>query len=351
MLIPVTPIFPMTIIRRKKLLPVDGRILVRSGQKVTPLQVVAEANLPKNHLILNIASGLGLPSEKVDGLFHYKQGDTVSEGDILAGPVGITRRVVRAPGNGRVIFAGEGQLMLQLEQQAFELRAGMPGYVVALIPDRGVELQTTGALIQGAWGNEKVDVGMMSVIAQDRFDPLKKEDLDIKSRGAIIVGEYCNDVDVLHTAAELPIRGLILGGMASSLEPEAVEMPYPIILIDGFGELPMNNAAYNLLAANNEREIVVNAERFNRWESKRPEIIIPIPTQEPPSDPIWVSEISPNQRVKIVQGPYRTEIGTLITLRSKLEQFPSGLKAPAGVVRLDKGLTIVVPVVNLEILG
>ncbi|MFU8773286.1 MAG: hypothetical protein ACNA8H_12805, partial [Anaerolineales bacterium] len=149
----------------------------------------------------------------------------------------------------------------------------------------------------------------------------------------------------------LPVRGLILGSMASSLEKVALEMPFPIILIDGFGEASMNSAGYNLLKANDEREVVVNAERFDRWESKRPEIIIPIPEQELPPEPIWMTELSPNQTVKIIQGPNRAEVGLLVTIRKKLEVFPSGMRAAAGVVRLEKGETVVVPLANIEILG
>lgn len=341
----------MITIRRVKMLPVEGRILVTSGQKVSPLDVVAEANLPTKHLIINITRELGLSSQQVDEVLHCKQGDKVKEGDVLAGPAGLIRRVVKAPGNGRVIFAGEGQIMLEFDQPPYALRAGMPGVVTSLMPDRGVELQTTGALIHGVWGNDKLDVGVMRVIKQENGNPLKSKDLDVNFKGAVVVGGYCNDLEVLRTAAELPVRGLILGSMTSSLETDASDMPFPIILIDGFGELPLNIAAYGLLEANEQREVVINAERYSRWEFKRPEIIIPETTQDQPPDPVWTAELSPNQRVKIVRGPYRTEIGTLITLRSNLETFPSGLRAPAAVVRLNKAATVVVPLVNLEIIG
>ena len=351
MLTSVSSILPMATIRRRKLLPVTGRVLVRIGQKVNLTEVIAEANLPMEHLILNISKALGLSAERVDELFHFKQGDKVDKGDILAGPVGLTRRVVRSPVAGRVIFAGDGQFMLEVECAPYELRAGMPGIVVSLIPDRGAELETTGGLVQGVWGNEKIDVGIMRVVVVDRANALKNEDLDIKSRGAIIVAGHCNEVEILRAAVDLHVRGLILGSMASSLESEAYEMPFPIILLDGFGDQPMNSAAYDLLTANNQQEVVVNAEGFDRWDFKRPEIIIPVQTQEQPPEPVETSEFSPNQKVKIVQGPSRGTIGTLINLRSKLEVFPSGLRASAATVTLESGETVKVPLVNLEILG
>jgi hypothetical protein len=350
MIIPVNPVYPLITIRRTRLLPVDGRVLVRNGQKVSPMDVVAEANPSPEHLILNVARGLGLPPEKVDELFHFKQGDRVSDGAILAGPVGVPRRVVRAPWDARIIFAGDGQIMLAREQQPFELHAGMPGVVVSVVPDRGVVLQNTGGLIQGVWGNKKLDVGIMRVVQDNDSSRISTKELDVNLKGAIIVGGYCNDVELLHSAAELPVRGLILGSMVSSMEALALEMPYPIILIDGFGEFPMNSAGYELLKMNNQREVVINAEGYNRWEGKRPEIVIPIPEQEQLPEPKYSSELSTNQRVKILMGPNQAEVGVLIAIRSKIEMFPSGIKAAAGVVRLKKGETLVVPLANIEIL-
>ncbi len=113
MLAQVTHILPITSIRRERLLPVAGRISVRKGQKVSATDVVAEASLNPEHLLLDVARGLGLPVKDADRNMHCQAGDQVAEGDVLAGPVGFTKRVIRASKNGRVIVAGEGRFFLR----------------------------------------------------------------------------------------------------------------------------------------------------------------------------------------------------------------------------------------------
>ncbi len=101
MLASVTHILPLTTIRRERRLPVAGRVLVRSGQKVKPTDVVAEANLNPRHLVLHVARGLGLSAEEADELVERKAGDEVVDGDVIASRSGLARRVVRTPASGR----------------------------------------------------------------------------------------------------------------------------------------------------------------------------------------------------------------------------------------------------------
>ena len=42
----------------------------------------------------------------------------------------------------------------------------------------------------------------------------------------------------------MPLRGLLLGSMTADLQAVAEKMSYPIILIEGFGHLPLNSAAF-----------------------------------------------------------------------------------------------------------
>jgi hypothetical protein len=350
MLASITHIIPLTTIRRERFLPVSGRLLVRKGQKVSTTDIVGEAKVNSEHLLMDLVRGLGVPVGKADNFLQCKAGDRVMQDDVLAGPVGLTKRVLRAPGNARVIVAGEGQVLLELESSPMELKAGLPGMVIDLLADRGVVIETTGALIQGVWGNGEIDYGLMIVLARSSDDELTVDRLDVSLRGSIVMGGYCKDAEVLKTAASSPLRGLILASMDPSLVPVASKIKIPVIVIEGFGNIPMNSAAYKLLSTNDQREVSLNAERWDRFTGVRPEIIIPLPAPGEPALPPDADLFTAGQQVRVVRAPHKSEIGTIIEIRAGMTALNSGLQAPAAEIRLESGENALLPLANLEVL-
>lgn len=350
MLAPVTHILPLTTIRRERTLPAPGKVLVRKGQKVSATDTIAEANLAPEHLLLDISRGLGVRVEAADELLQVQAGQAVEQRDVLAGPVGLTRRVVRAPSNGRVVVAGNGQVLLEVESARFELKAGLPGTVIELLSNRGVVIETTGALLQGVWGNGGVDFGLMHVLAKSPDGILAAASLDVSLRGSVVLGGHCSDVEALRAASELPLRGLILASLATGLAPVAARVRYPVLVLDGLGRQPMNQAAFKLLATSDQREVAVNAQPWDHFRGARPEVVIPLPaTGELPLPPDAV-QFKPGQTVLVQRAPYQGRIGTLASLRPGQTALPNGVRAPAGDVRLENGETAVLPLANLVVL-
>ena len=351
MLAPVRHILPVTTIQRERILPMPGRVVVRTGQRVKAGDAVAETHLAPEHIILDVARGLGLGATEINEHIQRKSGEQVSEGDIIAGPVGIAKRVVRAPNSGRVILIRGGKVLFEINSPPFVLKAGIPGVVSSLIPERGVIIEGTGALIQGVWGNGRVDYGLLQVQAKMPEDMFTPDQLDETMRGSVILAGFCGDAEVFKAAGDLPIRGLVLSSMASSLIPVAVIMEYPIIVMEGFGLLPMNSAAFKLLSTSDQREVALNADVFDRFANTRPEIVIPLPTEENALEPRELLIFSPDQRVHIVRAPYKSQIGKIITLRPGTKVLPSNVRAPAAEISLESGETVVLPLANLEVLA
>jgi hypothetical protein len=350
MLAPITHILPFTIIRRERVLPSRGKVLVRAGQRVNSLDVIAEANLRPEYLLLNVARGLGLSPERADQMIQCQAGDHLADGDMIAGPVGIARRVVRTPSDGQVVLVGSGQVLIEVASKPFQLKAGVPGEVVELIVDRGATVETSGALVQGVWGNGHIDFGVMVVLAKSPDQLLTTDQLDVSLRSSIILAARCEDAEVLKNAEELPLRGLILASMSASLAPIAARMQIPVILLEGFGHSPMNTAAFKLLTTNERREVALNAEPWEPYIGTRPEIIIPMPGSERLSLPLETGTFSPDQQVRMLRAPHAGEIGVVLGLRGSVV-FPSGLRAQAADIRLESGQIVVIPLANLDVLA
>jgi hypothetical protein len=347
---PITHILAATTIRRERLLPIAGRVVMRKGQQVNSSDVVAEAFLSPEHLLLDIGRGLGLKADEADKYLVRKDGDEVGEGDILAGPVGVARRLVRAPKSGTVIAAGEGQVLLRVDMQPFELRAGYCGTVAELLSDQGVTIETTGALIQGVWGNGRMNYGLLNILAHSPDELITANMLDVSQRGSVLLGGYCDSEDVFRTGEELPLRGMILASMSSALIPAASQASYPVILVEGFGRLPMNSSAYKLLSTSERREVSLNAERWDRFAGTRPEIVISLPSQVQADLPLDLAVFKTNQQVRVVSPPYKGRLATLISLSDGPVNLPSGLRTLAGTVRFEDGETVLLPLANLEII-
>ncbi len=350
MLAEVTHFLPITAIRRERILPLPGKVLVRKGQKVSATDVVAEAKIHPEHLLLDIARGLGLQYEQADRYIQCKAGMQVAHGDVLAGPVGWNKRVVRSPRGGRVILAGDGKILIEMDSAPFELKAGMPGTITDLRENRSVTIEASGALLQGVWGNGRIDYGLMFVLIRSSEDTLTTDRLDVSMRGSVVVGGHCEDVEVLRLAESLPLRGLVLSSLDASILSEAVKMGIPILVMEGFGKMPMNAAAFKLLTTNDRREAAVNAENWDRFKGVRPEVVIPLPASGNLKLPREVGNFEAGQQVRVLRAPYKGEIGTLINVQPGLNKLSNGVQAKTGLVQLESGDEIVIALVNCEIL-
>lgn len=351
MLAPVLHILPLTTIVRERVLPVSGKVKVHVNQRVNPTDVVAEATFAREHVLLDVARSFGISAEAADKLLRVGEGDQVAQGALVAEKPGLIPQSIKAPRAGRVIIAGSGQVLMEVGDTRIELRAGLPGAVIQVIPDKGVIIRTAGALIQGVWGNGRIDNGLMVSLLEKPDDVLKAERLDVSLRGSVILAGQVRDLDTLKAAGELPVRGLILSSIPSSLIVPAYQMRYPILITEGFGALPMNSAAFKLLTTNNKREVTVNAEHFDRYTGNRPEVIIPLPISSEPEEPLNYARYEPGQVVRLRRPPHAGLIGTLAALPPGLSLLPSGLRAPSAEVKLENGESVLVPLVNLELVG
>lgn len=348
---PVHHIIGFTSIVRERLLPVSGTVLARINQKVSPNDVIAEAVWGREHILLNVARTLGISPAAADRLIKCKTDDRLAASAEIAVGRGLFPRTVTAPREGRVIVAGEGQVLMEVGEAKMELRAGISGTVIELIPNRGAVIQTAGALIQGVWGNGRIDSGLLANLIDGPDGVLTAGRLDVSMRGFVILGGMVKEAETLKAAGDLPVRGLILSSLYPSLIPLAREMRYPIIVTDGFGPMPMNPVAYKLLSTNVKRDVTVNAEARDRYSGACPEVIISLPVTTDPPAPLEEVAFAPGLQVRMRRPPSLGMIGSITALKPGLTALPSGLRASSAEVKLENGETVLVPLINLEVVG
>jgi hypothetical protein len=144
---------------------------------------------------------------------------------------------------------------------------------------------------------------------------------------------------------------MILASMDSALTPVALNVNFPIILIEGFGKLPMNQEAFSILSSSGKREVALNAEPWDRIGNTRPEVVVSAEEGAYPAVPAELAAFTVGQTVRVVSPPYKSMTGTLTDLPQSLALIPSGLLAKTAQVSLITGDTVQVPLANLEIIG
>jgi len=345
----MTQIQPLTLIRRNRLLPFPGEVTVRPGQKVNATDVVAQASIPTRHYLVDVRSALGVSTvAAAEKLITRKPGDLLEKNDILAETGGLFSKVIRTPGPGRVISISKGRVLIETENETFSLQAGLAGKIHQVIDDRGVSIETYGALIQGVWGNSRIGFGQLLVDESSLDGELSASALSLTARGNILIAGFCSSEEMFTAARSAQISGLILGSMPSLLIPTALELSYPVILLTGFGKTGLDEYSRRILVTNAGRDISINAVRWNRLAGDRPEIYIPLPSEGEPYQ--WENSFSVGQKVRVHSGAYAGRIGRIDELIPGMTQLPNGLRASAARVKFDQRSGAVLPLVNLDVI-
>jgi hypothetical protein len=332
------------------MLPVAGTVLVRTGQEVRADEVIATADLKAEHISLDLARGLGVPKNKVTSYLKRRINDDIPEGGVIASRPGILSRSVRAPKAGKLVAVGGGQALLQISRKPFELKAGIPGTIFDIEADQGALIKVTGAWIQGVWGNGKIGVGGLYVAADSPNHVVQTKELDPSQRGQVMFAGHLNSMEVLDALAQIKMRGLVLGSIDTRLRPKAARMPYPVLVLEGFGKIPVNPVAYRLLSTSAQRETTLNAARFDRATGERPEVIIPVLGDMDSHKPVDLARPEIDMSVRVLHSPYRGMVGTVSDFPG-ITKLPNGLRAESVEITFAEEEKVVVPLANIEILG
>ncbi len=351
----LTRMIALTAIRRERLLPIKGEVLVNIGARVEPMSIVARAQVPGRYYILNAAQRLRVLPDAVDKYIQVKPGQKVEAGEVVAKRrigLGLSSRMVRAPNDGVVAAVGGGRVLVESVSTPIEVLAYLSGTVSNVMSGKGVLIETMGAWIQGAWGLGGESFGVLKVLSKRPDRPLRARRIDVGCHGAVLVGGLTLDQAALQQALEMQVRGIIIGSLSPSLIELAQEMPFPIIVTEGLGRAPMAAPIFKLLRSNDSREAAISGLTLSRWGAVRPEIVIPLPSGKagPPSAPGAALKVG--NQVRLTRGAMLGAVGTVHSLPSRPMSLETGARVWGAFVTFEgEEQEQFIPLFNLELLS
>ena len=358
-----------TTVRRRRILPLPGTVLVKVGDAVRADTAVARAELPGKVVPLNLANQLGIAPDEINDYLVKKEKDSVQKDDVLAENkpfIKWFKTEIRSPITGKVesVSTITGQVLLREPPRVLELRGYIDGAVAEVHPDQGVTVESTCSLVQGIFGigGETSGELIMGVKAPDQ--PLLPEQLNPSMKGKVVVGGAFLSAATMARAKELGIVGLVVGGIHDK-DLRALlgydlgvaitgteQVGFTLILTEGFGTIPMAPKTFALLSAHAGQKASISGATQIRAGVIRPEIIIPH------SGPAAATKIAQAERegiqlgdpVRIIRDPLFGKIGAVSGLPSELRAIPTESEVRVLEVRFPDGTTTVVPRANIEVI-
>lgn len=345
-----TVIQTQTKIRRARVLPKGGEIVVRVGQEVSPIQVVARTTMASDFAIMSAAEKLGVDPDEIGKYLRVEKGAPVEAGAVLASRKRVLgERQVLSPVDGIFFDVVNGRIAVQPTSDWLELRALVAGRVVSYIGNQGVTIETSGSLIQAAWGSGNEGVGRLKVVATTPDTLLTPDHFNGDVTGQVLAVGSLNSVELFHRAEDLGVRGLIVGTASAELCRVSLASPLPLLVTDGVGSGGMAPPIFELLHHADGRSVSLFGD-YKAEAGQRPEIILPQAAALGVDTATVKKEMVPGQWVRILSAGYTGKVGKIKHIYNRLQSTPIGLKVPGVDVELANGEVVFVPTANLDVI-
>jgi biotin carboxyl carrier protein len=357
-----------TVVRRRRLLPLAGTVLVKTGDHVRSDQPVARAELPGKVYPVNLANQLSIAPDEIKDYLVKKEGDRVQKEEILAENKPLIKwfkTEIRSPVTGSVesVSAVTGQVLLREPPRVLDVLAYIDGTVVETIPQQGVLVEASCSLVQGIFGIGGEVWGELRVAVASPDEPLGTAHLKPDMKGKIVVGGSFLSAETMARAKELGIAGLVVGGIHDK-DLRALlgydlgvaitgteQVGFTLILTEGFGTIPMASKTFRLLSAHSGRKASISGATQIRAGVIRPEIIIPRQAGSTDQQPdVQRTGIRLGDAVRIIRDPLFGRIGEVSALPSDLARIPTESDVRVLEVRFADGARAVIPRTNIEVI-
>ncbi|MCX5785187.1 MAG: hypothetical protein NTX59_05825 [Elusimicrobia bacterium] len=366
---PGLKVIPCTLLKKKRALPIPGKVLVGLGEEVEGSDIVAQTELPGKVYPVNVANRLSVAPDEIKNFMVKGEGAAIAKGEVIAENKPLIKwfkTAIESPIAGTIesISLITGQVMLREPPRILPLAAYIKGKVVEVHEGFGVTVETEGTFIQGIFGIGGETSGEIEVAVKSPAEDLAPEGIKDRHCGKILIGGRHASLSTIKRAVEMGVKALVVGGIHDRDLRELMgydigvavtgteNLGITLIVTEGFGSIPMAEYTFKLLASRNGEKASVSGATQIRAGVMRPEIIVP-------GYPNNVTEckreqgrgwIEPGDPVRIIREPYFGVIGTVKSLPPELTTVGSESRVRVLEVELDGGEKLVVPRANIEVL-
>jgi len=357
-----------SIVKKERLLPLTGEVLVKQGDFVTANTVVAKSNLPGNVELVNVAKRLSIPQSDIFEYMEKSEGDSVAENEVIAstkGIFGFFKSQLKSPINGTIESISDvtGQIIIRQAPIPVEIDAYIDGKVVEVISNEGVIVETQATFIQGIFGVGGEEVGELQVICDNPEKELKPEQITPALKGKIIVGGSLVSNEVIKLAVKSGVKGIISGGiddkeLRNLLGYElgvaitgSEDLGLTLIITEGFGKITMADRTYNLLKKYSGYKASINGATQIRAGVLRPEIIIPTNQDEKITEDLTEKfSLEIGTPIRVIREPYFGKLGKVVNLPIGLQKLETEAEVRVLEIEFDDGKRVILPRANIEII-
>lgn len=373
--VPGLRVTELTELRRERILPLKGDVLVELGQQVSADDIVAKTELPGPVKTINVVNLLGIEASQINEFMLKRVGDNFEQGEIVAESrllLGLkflsflqTRVVAEFDGTVDNISPITGQVILRHPPRKVQLTAYIDGKVVDVLPDVGAVVETSGSYIQGIFGIGGEVVGDLMMAVESPHDVLDAGKINPEHQNKIIVGGSLFTAEAFARAKEVGVRGVIVGGFHDKDLKDilgydlgvaitgAEQLGLTLVMTEGFGKINMAQKTFDLLKKREGDRASISGATQIRAGVIRPEVIIPSLDKALEQDSERVQENVGTQigdSIRCIRDPYFGQLAKVKELIPDLRVVESGTKVRVLEVEFEDGSTGIVPRANIEMI-
>ena len=359
-----------TTIRRERILPLKGEVVVEEGQVVSAEEVVARTALPGPVKTLNVVNLLGIDPSQLDEFMLKKAGDSFEKGEILAQNKPLfglkflqSRIVAEFDGTVDTLSNITGQVILRHPPRMVEIQAYFDGKVVEVRPGEGAVIETTGSFIQGIFGIGGETYGELQMAVSSPDEVLDEGQIKPEHQGKVLVGGRLFTAAAFKRAKQVGVKGVIVGGFHDNDLRDILgydlgvaitgheDLGLSLIMTEGFGEIAMAQKTFDLLKSREGSKVSISGATQIRAGVIRPEVIIPSLEASPVSAETNAADKRQlSKTIRCIRDPYFGMLGKVVKMIPELTVVESETKVRVLEVEFLDGTTAVVPRANIEMI-